>query len=528
MLKVLLVDDEPFILQGLSALIDWKEYGFQIVGTAVNGLEALEFLKKEKADLILADIRMPGMSGLELLEKVRGSRVTDAYFAIISGYSDFEYARTALQHACVDYILKPVGKEELIGLLSRVEKMNREVTIKKQKESREEKAYFSNNLIAVIYGKYDSQNLDYVKKRMKLDGGIRYISIEPDGRNSAASYMTEAEKRRQQRMLYDICLDILEDDGYHCLFDVPGQGKNYDIGFIYCDQLARESKMEEQEYLDRFLEKIRRVMGIPVVMFAGNRVDDITGVGESFRTAMVAQSFRDFRLNKETAELWKQAGDGNKEKPWKQMMDELIDAIAHNDETRIIGCTVKVYDGINGGMDARFVKMIINYFLFCLVHLAAELDENINQEEIFRFISDNAFEEGTIKGSRSHFIQFAGEYARYLAQLRSRSARGVLAEIEREVRDNYSNNLTLKELSQKYFINSAYLGQIFRKQYGLSFKDYLNNYRMERASELLLHTDLRIYEIAERVGYHDLDYFINKFIAAKGCTPTKFRKQMRK
>lgn len=82
---------------------------------------------------------------------------------------------------------------------------------------------------------------------------------------------------------------------------------------------------------------------------------------------------------------------------------------------------------------------------------------------------------------------------------------------------NYAKNITLKSLSEKYYVNSAYLGQLFRKKNGQSFKDYLNNYRMERAADLLLHTDKKIVEIAEEVGYHDLDYFVNRFILVKGC-----------
>ena len=95
------------------------------------------------------------------------------------------------------------------------------------------------------------------------------------------------------------------------------------------------------------------------------------------------------------------------------------------------------------------------------------------------------------------------------------------------IREHYAQNLTLKDLGLKYYINSAYLGQLFRKTYGVSFKDYLNNYRIEMAASLLLHTDLKNYEIMEKVGYHDLDYFINKFIAMKGCTPARFRKKSR-
>ena len=125
-----------------------------------------------------------------------------------------------------------------------------------------------------------------------------------------------------------------------------------------------------------------------------------------------------------------------------------------------------------------------------------------------------------------HMVHFALEYAEYLAQLRKNISRGgVLGDIEKEIRENYAENLTLRELSKKYYVNSAYLGQIFRKKFGQSFKEYLNNYRMEQAVQRLLYTSDKIYQIAMDVGYKDCDYFINRFIAAKGCTPAKFRRQ---
>ena len=98
--------------------------------------------------------------------------------------------------------------------------------------------------------------------------------------------------------------------------------------------------------------------------------------------------------------------------------------------------------------------------------------------------------------------------------------------VEREVKENFASNITLKSLSEKYYVNSAYLGQLFRKKYGQSFKDYLNSYRMEQAADYLIHTDKKIAQIAEEVGYRDLDYFVNRFIQVKGCTPAKFRKKM--
>lgn len=115
----------------------------------------------------------------------------------------------------------------------------------------------------------------------------------------------------------------------------------------------------------------------------------------------------------------------------------------------------------------------------------------MNQEEILRVISESSFETGVKRGSKAHLTRFACEYADYLSQLRKNVSRGILGMVEKEIRENYASNITLKSLSEKYYVNSAYLGQLFRKKYGQSFKDYLNNYRMEQAADALLRTDKR-------------------------------------
>lgn len=132
LLKVLLVDDEPFILQGLKILIDWEQEGFEVVKTAANGEEALEYLRGEQVDLIIADIKMPVVTGLELLEKIRREKISDAHFVILSGYADFEYARKAIRYDCTDYILKPVDREELLKVLNKVQVLRRADNQKKQ------------------------------------------------------------------------------------------------------------------------------------------------------------------------------------------------------------------------------------------------------------------------------------------------------------------------------------------------------------------------------------------------------------
>lgn len=102
MLKVLLVDDEPFILQGLKVLIDWNAEGYEVVGAVRTGQEAIDYLKENPVDLVMTDIKMPVMSGIELLEEVRRDQISDAYFIILSGYNDFAYAQQAVRYHCID------------------------------------------------------------------------------------------------------------------------------------------------------------------------------------------------------------------------------------------------------------------------------------------------------------------------------------------------------------------------------------------------------------------------------------------
>ncbi|MDE7198870.1 MAG: response regulator, partial [Lachnospiraceae bacterium] len=114
MMKVMLVDDEPFILQGLSVIIDWEKEGCEIVKKASDGQEALRYLRENEVDLIITDIRMPKINGIELLETVRNEKLSEAYIIILSGYNAFKYAQAAIRYSAREYILQPVQKEQLI------------------------------------------------------------------------------------------------------------------------------------------------------------------------------------------------------------------------------------------------------------------------------------------------------------------------------------------------------------------------------------------------------------------------------
>jgi two-component system response regulator YesN len=526
MLRVLLVDDEPFILQGLQVLIDWNKEGFEIAATAANGAEALDFLKENRVELIITDISMPVITGLELLKKIREEKLSDAYFIILSGYADFSYAQQALRYECMEYILKPVEREGLTKVLHKVVAMNDSVEQKTKIGQNMERAYLARNVIAVIRGKYDSLNLEYVKSNMHLSEGVRYIEVELDD-EIMQEEISDEEKRVCQRKLFDACLEFLKEDGSHCVFDVSGHEKIYDIGLVYCDSMAELNQLSEREYLEKFLSYLREVAQLPVIMLVGKKVTDISSIAQSYGAACVLRSFQGFRMKKSIYyyEEEVQVTSGGIVL-CKKSLDALLGSIEQNDHANIRKNVELFYEEMQKmGITGQTMDLNINYLLFQLIHLATEQDDCVDQKEIFRIISESTFEDGIMRGSKAHLTLFACEYGDYLTQLRKNVSRGILGDIEKEIRDHYTENLTLKGLSEKYFVNSAYLGQLFIKKFGCSFKDYLNNYRMDKAATLLIRTDQKIYQIAESVGYHDLDYFVNRFIIAKGCTPAKFRKQ---
>lgn len=526
MLKVLLVDDEPYIVQGLTVLIDWEKEGYEIAATAQNGKEALDYLRNNKVDLIIADIRMPEMTGLELLEAIRKDKVSDAYFVILSGYSDFTYAQQAIRYSCMDYVLKPVEKEALTEIIRRAANMSATVTRQQEDKVQMERAYMARNVISLLLGKHDEINLEYVRNHMQLSNGVRYIDIQLT-ENLDIENIEDMEMKTLQRKLYHTCREFLKEDEAHCILDVSSEGNVYDVGFIYCDYMAARNDSTEKEYLEKLLNYLSVSLKQQLVMMVGKKVDNIASISKSYGTACMLNSQQAFHDRKNMyfyEEEMQVKQDGIL--LCKTELDNLIDTIEQNDKVHIHEAVERLYEEMrNMGARRDMINLNINYLLFQLIHLATEQDDCVNQEEILHLISESTFEEGIKRGSKVHLARFACEYAEYLAQLRQNVSRGVLALIEQEVREHYAENLTLRELGQKYYINNVYLGQVFRKKYNQSFKDYLNSYRIEQAAQMLVRTDYKIYKIAEDVGYKNTDYFINRFIAVKGCTPSKFRKQ---
>ena len=258
MLKVMLVDDEPYILQGLQVLIDWASGGFEIAATCSNGKDALKYLKENQVDLIISDIRMPEMTGLELLETVKKEKISDAEFVLLTGYDDFAYTQRAIRNGCLDYILKPVEEEELIAVLRKVSNLNRESIILRKDREKMEDAYLSRVIRHIIRGKYADEEIEYANKHLQLSGGLRFIYIGFMQKDAEAdtAVSDDYDMGAIQKQLLNACRETLKEYVNHFTLEVPYDEDIYDVGFIYCENMADMRDMSENEFLNQLIRKI--------------------------------------------------------------------------------------------------------------------------------------------------------------------------------------------------------------------------------------------------------------------------------
>ncbi len=527
MLEVLLVDNDPSITKGLTLLVDWETAGFTIAGTAANGQQALRFLQKHPVDLIIADIQMPVMSGLDLLEAIQKSKVSDAYFVILSGYSDFEYARQAMQFGCDAYLLKPIMPQELTELLQKVQKYRQRTDEDKARNAVYSAAYFSQCLLALLHNTYDEATITYISDRIPQSGGIRYVGV--DLCLEEAGTITEKQRRKFQSELFESCMQALGSDwSQFCLKNMEGEKNRCSIGFIFFQKMARELGLNDRDFLLALRRTIQKSLPIEIIMFVGEQVGQMSDLPASYRSALQVQAMQGYCAQAGEVLFYQPPLLADTACIEPAVLDAFLEAVNKNDTCGISTAVDAMQNKIKSIFDPDLLQMDIDYLLYQLTRMACERDNSLDRKEVLRRLKEELRRNGRHQESWDYLVEFASKYAEYLASMGQEDSRGILVSVEREIRLNYSENLTLKEIGQKYYINSAYLGQLFKKKYGLSFKEYLNQYRIEQAARFLVTTNEKIYNIARKVGYQNMDYFLERFITAKGCTPSSYRKQNKK
>lgn len=490
MYKLYLLDDEPFILEGLKYIIDWEEYGFDVVGTSSNGEDGFNFIKNEDVDLIITDIMMPKMTGLELISNLKKIN-HNAKFIVLSAFQEFQYAKEAISMGAENYLTKPIDEDELIQTIEGVKKK-----IEKIKLEKIDTKIFKNDLILKLIC---NKNNDGVLDRLRLEGvNLNYknlcvVILEfAEGGNINNNILNHIDN-----LNYEYCVNLQN----QILIIMDKESINKDTLRNLKDDLS--SITNEQIYISR-----------------GKYVDSIDNLNCSYQSAKDIHEYKLVYPNISWIREYKE----------KSYNLENIDYIDFNNLKKLL---------LN-----KDNKESLNYIESIFSKL--KKDENLTVKqiktksiEVFLNVYNYFNDSKIIKGldlylekviNSVNLDQIQLELNNMIKHRQSKleetddSISPIILKLLRNIEENYSKDLNLKEISETYNINSIYLGQLFQKETGILFSDYLNNFRVNKAKNLLVETSLKAAEIGELVGYANKNYFYRKFKDIVGITPSEWRK----
>lgn len=416
MCRVLIVDDEEIILEGLKRNIRWQENGFEIVGQASNGEKGLALVKELQPDIIISDVRMPALDGLDMVEQV-GLEYPRIKTILLTGYDNFAYAKRALNLKVTNYVLKYNYKEEILAAaIQAKEELETEARLKEQ--AQKGRGLMERRVIKdLLSGKIsDFQEGLSVNSFEMAFGSDRFIvasivlSPAAEGRSSAETWdLDEATI-----MVQDLCDQAVVNSGNH----------------IFCTEF-------------------HQTIAVCFNLETGSEGEDLVG----------------------------------------EILEKVLKSVS-------AAYHLQGWAGIGG-----LVRGIEN--------IKQSYEESQNALEVARILN---------KQTTMRFTELNGNEHSYQV---------ILNKITDYVEKNYfRKELSLNSISKEVYISPAYISTLFKKSKGINLSEYIINVRLEKAVSLLKNTDLKSYEIAEKIGYTSAQYFSVLFKKYFGCSPTEYKNKI--
>lgn len=519
--KVLIVDDEYFIGKLIYKLVDWDSKSLECADILDNGKDAIDYIKSNTPDIVITDIRMPGISGLDLIRESRDISNKIQYI-IISGYREFEYAREAMKYGIDHYVLKPINKDDLnealddvINILNEIE--NKEVAEKRLIETVENsKKIIKANILKDIIEDNDYDNSIFMNKDLRL---FRAINIKLD-------YESIEQVYKKQDIITvgrvaDIVNKILETN----VGEVIGCNKEFmNIFFLFNYSMDEAKSIRSilntilskiNEYLIGF-ERYRATVGV------GSEKSELNDIKISINEAHYMIKKR-LSIGINRVIYFDDINKENLSDKYVDIMNEYNDELKRSIESfnieKIKYILSDIFRKIADGQNEDIVYQIYErvYGLF-----KDYSDEKIDKE--YRDILSILKSCCNLSDCKKVILKYMLDC---LEHIKNKSEGQVLKPIRTMIsyiKDNYMEKITIEDMAEIVDLNPVYLGSLFKKEIGLNFSSYLIKVRIDAAKSLLVETNYTIAAIGSEVGYKDTRYFSQLFEKTVGIKPALYRK----
>lgn len=526
--KVLLVDDEEEVIQVIIKKINWEEIGFIVTGYADNGIRAFEMVEEFQPDVVMTDIKMPFMDGMELSKRIKAEYPTTKIL-FFTGFDEFEYAKEAIHLEAEEYLLKPVNSVELTNVFMRLKtKLDQEINEKRnveilQKYYMESLPLLQTNFYSsLIEGKIHEEEIPkYLSDYQLSFTGPFFCSLVihtsssqvPDNINPVL-LSTSVYKQAKERLAS------------------KWQAKcfSYLGNTVLISQLKKESDVSElTDECDRFCKYARNIIGAVVTVGIGQVCENIIALPQSYCSAREAVSYRVIYGASRAINM-------------KEITFKKVEKVTSADDAGLSDLFKMISIGSEEDV-SKAADQYLSYTSFpnkSLQQYHIEIMEIISK--LYRFAINNDIVtddfSGDIKNLYSKLIDFEPATLRTwlincclslrnkLINVRSNSTKSFVSKAKEYVHQNYADEgLSLDHICEVLGVSNCYFSSIFKKETGNSFISYLTDYRMNKASCQLIETTEKSYIIAKNVGYTDPNYFSYVFKKRFGVSPSKYRRE---
>lgn len=510
-MRAVVVEDEILIREGLCKLMEKMFPEIKILGVAGNGQEGLSCIKEQKPDLVITDIKMPVMDGMEMLAKVQETGMFPKVI-VLTAYSEFSYAQQAVKLGVCDYVIKPVDVQEFVQTIRKIQNLYEQ----EQKRTPDTMGNLENIVSGVLYGTsfVDRQMEEFLDKKYGISQDMTVIEL--------LIYMGDDFESGRGRKRQEMCRLLQQKELEYCFVDME-----YDkviLALLYHYSSRQEI---ERWYQNQILFQKRGGQKWEI-SYGMLEVQGIREIREGYQKLLPYMDWN-IVLGDEVLISYPRVTDIQTEiciYP-VDLENQIKAAICAGEKEKVWEIIRRFHHYFKDGRVylPKEIKESYVRFQWSVLNIAKEVDcidyKKIDQKRLLNRIMGAKTEDElqrTYEELLCH-MDFSGQKAG-MVSLAVKKAQSMIHEF-------YTDGITLSEIADRLNLTQEYLGAQFHKELGENFSAYIRNYRLSKAKELLIGTQLKQYEIAEKVGYADAKYFARVFKEYVGMSPAEYRKSNR-